>query len=40
MNHFPLTKLEKTFTIADFERRISKVHVRKIMSSILNNPFH
>ena len=40
MNHFPLIKLEKTFTIADFERRISKVHVKKIMNSIINNEFH
>ncbi len=40
MNHFQLIKLEKTFTIADFERRISKMHVKKIMISILNNEFH
>ena len=40
MNHFPLVKLEKTFTIADFERKISKSHVKKIMESISNNEFH
>ena len=40
MNNFPLIKLEKTFTIADFERRISKAHVKKIMNSIVNNEFH
>jgi len=40
MNNFPLIKLERTFTIADFERRLSKMHVKKIMNSILNNEFH
>jgi len=40
MNHFPLKNLERTFTIADFERQISKSHVKKIMNSILNNEFH
>ncbi len=40
MNHFPLVKLEKTFTIADFERKISKSHVKKIMESITKNEFH
>jgi len=40
MNKFPLIKLERTFTIADFERRLSKIHVKKIMNSILINEFH
>ncbi len=40
MNNFPLHKLERTFTIADFERRISNTHVNKIMLSILANEFH
>lgn len=40
MNNFPLNKLEKTFTIADFERQLSNTHVKKIMNSILSNEFH
>jgi len=40
MNHFKLSNLEKTFTIADFERQLSKKHVSKIMESIIANEFH
>ena len=39
MNNFPLVKLEKTFTIADFERPISLRHVNKIVLAMVNNNF-
>jgi len=39
LNNFPLKKLEKTFTIADFERRLRVRHVHNIVNSMVNNEF-
>ena len=39
MRDFPLNKLEKTFSIADFERPLRPRHVQKIVVAILNNEF-
>ena len=39
LNHFPLKNLEKTFTIADFERQIRPRHVANMVVSMLNNVF-
>ena len=39
MKDFPLKKLEKTFTIADFERPLRIRHVKKILNSMINNEF-
>lgn len=39
LNNFPLKNLEKTFTIADFERPLRIRHVHNIVSSMVNNEF-
>lgn len=39
LNSFPLKKIEKTFTIADFERPLRVRHVHNIVISMVNNEF-
>lgn len=39
LNKFPLRNLEKTFTIADFERKLRPRHVANMVTSMLNNIF-
>ena len=39
-NSFPLKKLEKTFSIASFERQLKKRHVNRILRSMVESKFY